>query len=34
MGGVGAIELEARALRSDLAGLLARQTLSPMGARC
>jgi len=34
MGGPGTIQLEARASRSDLAGLLARQMLSPMGQRC
>ena len=34
MGSAGILELEARASRSDLAGLLARQMLSPMGARC
>jgi len=34
MGAAGIIELEARASRSDLAGLLARQILSPVGARC
>ena len=33
MGSAGTIELQARASRSDLAGLLARQMLSPMGAR-
>ena len=34
MGSAGTIELQARAARSDLAGLLARQMLSPMDARC
>lgn len=33
MGKTGAVELQARASRSDLAGLLARQMLSPMDAR-
>lgn len=32
MGSPGTIELQARAAHSDLAGLLARQTLSPIGA--
>jgi HEAT repeat protein len=34
MGNAGVFELQAQASRSDLAGLLARQMLSPMGARC
>ena len=34
MGSVGILELEARASRSDLPGLLARQMLSPTGAPC
>ena len=34
MGNAGTIELQARASGSGLAGLLARQMLSPMGARC
>jgi HEAT repeat protein len=34
MGDAGALELRARASHADLAGLLARQMLSPMGARC
>lgn len=34
MGNAGLFELQARASRTDLAGLLARQTLSPIGARC
>jgi hypothetical protein len=33
MGSAGMLELQARAAHADLAGLLARQMLSPMGAR-
>ena len=34
MGSAGVFELQAQASRSDLAGLLARQMLSPIGAPC
>ena len=34
MGSAGVFELQARASGGDLAGLLARQMVSPMGTRC